>query len=224
MNVGSGLADLVLLPLEQYHKDGRVMRGVRRGAESFVKGTVLEAVRLGARLATGTQVILEQAEGVLGGELPGNITARAVGPERGAESYSSLEESVMLSSTTSLINDGEDNMVSRYASAPNNLRDGLSQAYTGLTEGLTSAAQTILAIPMEVYEPDTNPNSAGGNSGTGGGGGSRPVVKAVPIAILRGAQGATKAIAKTMQGVQVSLGDRENFAEGKYKLPSNSRR
>ncbi|TKY84955.1 hypothetical protein EX895_006035 [Sporisorium graminicola] len=218
VNVGAGLADLVLLPIEQYHRDGRVLKGVQRGATSFAKSTALEAVKLGARLATGTQVILEQAEHVLGGErMRAPVTARAVGPEGEKESYESLSESIMVESV-SAEQQGE-TMVSRYAAQPEDMRDALSQAYSGLTEGLTSAAQTILAIPMEVYEPD-----ADGGRGVEGAARGRPVVKAVPIAILRGARGATQAIAKTMQGVQVTLGDLENVKEGKYKLPGPQRR
>ncbi|KAG8891528.1 autophagy- protein 2, partial [Tulasnella sp. 417] len=66
VNVGSGLADLVLIPIAQYRKDRRLIRGLQRGAKSFVKTTALEAVKLGAKLATGTQVILEEAETLLG--------------------------------------------------------------------------------------------------------------------------------------------------------------
>uniref|UniRef100_V5EVI6 Autophagy-related protein 2 n=1 Tax=Kalmanozyma brasiliensis (strain GHG001) TaxID=1365824 RepID=V5EVI6_KALBG len=223
VNVGAGLADLVLLPIEQYHKDGRVLRGVQRGATSFAKSTALEAVKLGARLATGTQVILEQAEHILGGEMPTALTARAVGPDSSGESYESLSESIMVESMTSEAGVQADNLVSRYASQPDNMRDALSQAYSGLTEGLTSAAQTILAIPMEVYEPDPSGAAGATSGGTSGGGSGRPVVKAVPIAILKGARGATQAIAKTMQGVQVTLGDMENVKEGKYKQPSRGR-
>lgn len=214
VNVGAGLADLVLLPIEQYQRDGRVMRGVQRGAASFARSTALEAVKLGARLATGTQVILEQAEHVLGGEMRVPVTARAVGPEGERQSYESLSESIMVESAVQ----GE-TLVSRYAAQPHDMRDALAQAYSGLTEGLTGAAQTILAIPMEVYEPE-----AGSAAGGGAARGSRPVVKAVPIAILKGARGATQAIAKTMQGVQVTLGDLENVKEGKYKLPGGGQR
>ncbi|GAC97086.1 potential autophagy related protein Atg2 [Pseudozyma hubeiensis SY62] len=221
VNVGAGLADLVLLPIEQYHKDGRVLRGVQRGATSFAKSTALEAAKLGARLATGTQVILEQAEHILGGErMDSSVTARAVGPESG-ESYESLSESVLVESTT--LAPDRDSLVSRYASKPEDMTQALSQAYSGLTEGLTSAAQTILAIPMEVYDPsDARGASGGGGAARGAGSGRGPVVKAVPIAILKGAQGATQAIAKTMQGVQVTLGDLENVKEGKYKLPPST--
>jgi hypothetical protein len=76
VNVGSGVADLVLLPIAQYKKDGRVLRGVQKGTTSFLKSTAMEAIKLGARLATGTQVILEQAENVLGTKDP--VTAEAL--------------------------------------------------------------------------------------------------------------------------------------------------
>ena len=66
VNVGSGVADLILLPIAQYKKDGRIVRGVQKGATAFVKSTAIEAIKMGAKLATGTQVILEQAEGILG--------------------------------------------------------------------------------------------------------------------------------------------------------------
>ena len=122
------------------------------------------------------------------------------------------------------LQEDDERVVSRYASQPDNMRDALTQAYTGLSEGLSSAAQTILAIPMEVYEPDTGVGAGSSGAALGARGGTRPVVKALPIAILRGASGATQAIAKTMQGVQVSLGDSENVRERKYKQPSHRAR
>ena len=45
VNVGSGIADLVLLPIAQYKKDGRVFRGVQKGAQAFVKSTAIEAIK-----------------------------------------------------------------------------------------------------------------------------------------------------------------------------------
>lgn len=214
VNVGAGLADLVLLPIEQYHKDGRVLRGVQRGAAGFAKTTALEAVKLGARLATGTQVILEQAEHILGGErMEESITASAIGPESG-QSFQSLSESVMVERMS------RSGSVSRYAQQPLDMRDALAQAYSGLTDHLTSAAQTILAIPMDVF--DASDLAGAPTTRSSEHTRSRPVVKAVPIAILRGAQGASHAIAKTMQGVQVALGDRQNVDEQKYKLPPHT--
>ncbi|ORZ01123.1 hypothetical protein BCR43DRAFT_434414 [Syncephalastrum racemosum] len=62
VNVGSGVADLVLLPIQQYRKDGRVIRGIQRGTQSFARATAMEAIKLSARFASGAQVILEQAD------------------------------------------------------------------------------------------------------------------------------------------------------------------
>jgi autophagy-related protein 2 len=148
VNVGSGVADLVLLPIAQYKKDGRLVRGVQKGTTAFVKSTAMEAVKLGARLATGTQVILEQAEHVLGGQFRDSITAETlqVSPttedSMGRESGSDEEEAAEL--------------ISKYAEQPMDVKEGVQSAYKSLQRNLNSAAQTILAVPMEVYERSGN--------------------------------------------------------------------
>lgn len=62
VNIGGGLADFVLLPIEQYQKDGRLIKGISRGSKSFLKATTKEAVRLSSKLASGAQVLIENAE------------------------------------------------------------------------------------------------------------------------------------------------------------------
>jgi len=145
INVGSGVADLVLLPISQYKKDGRIVRGMQKGATAFVKSTAIEAIKMGARLATGTQVILEQAENVLGGQF--------------SESYAN--ESFQISTFDDighLSNDPEEesDLISKYAEQPADIRQGVQSAYQSLRRNLNSAAQTILAIPMEAYERSGN--------------------------------------------------------------------
>ncbi|OAD75253.1 hypothetical protein PHYBLDRAFT_100895, partial [Phycomyces blakesleeanus NRRL 1555(-)] len=64
VNLSSGVADLVLLPLQQYRKDGRIIKGsIQKGTHSFARATAIEAINLSARFASGTQVILEHADG-----------------------------------------------------------------------------------------------------------------------------------------------------------------
>lgn len=141
VNVGSGFADLVLLPIAQFKKDGRVVRGLQRGANSFVKSTAMEAIRLGARLATGTQVILEQAEGVIGGQFDQAITTETMQPTAWEDdSRPLLDEDEMA------------DLISKYADQPSDITEGVQSAYKSLRKNLNSAAQTILAVPMEVYE------------------------------------------------------------------------
>jgi autophagy-related protein 2 len=147
VNVGSGVADLVLLPIAQYKRDGRIVRGLQKGAKAFMKSTGMEALKLGARLATGTQVILEQAEDLLGAQFKETITAETVHiePLTVEEEDDAAEGS----------EDAHD-LYSRYAEQPLDAKQGIQSAYTSLRRNLNTAAQTILAVPMEVYERSGN--------------------------------------------------------------------
>jgi autophagy-related protein 2 len=146
VNVGSGLADLVLLPIAQYKKDGRIVRGVQKGATAFVKSTAMEAIKLGARLATGTQVILEQAEGVLGGQFKHSITTETL-----QIPFTNDEFAQQTSDDDEIVD-----VISKYAQQPMDVREGVHSAYRSLQKNFSSAAQTILAVPMEVYERSGN--------------------------------------------------------------------
>ncbi|KAH7889362.1 hypothetical protein F5I97DRAFT_1940745 [Phlebopus sp. FC_14] len=189
VNVGSGVADLVLLPIAQYKKDGRIVRGVQKGTRAFVQSTAMEAIKLGARLATGTQVILEQAESVLGAQ--DSITAETL------QIPYEYEE------------DSDEDVISRYAGQPAGITEGVQSAYRSLQRNLHSAAQTILAVPMEVYERS-------GNEGP-----VRAVVRAVPIAVLKPMIGASEAVGKTLMGLHNTLDPNiRHENQAKYKRRS----
>jgi len=195
VNVGSGVADLVLLPIAQYKKDGRIVRGVQKGTTAFVKSTAMEAIKLGARLATGTQVILEQAEGVLGGQFNHPVTTEALQISPIDDELSGRD-----------IDSSDDDMISKYAEQPIDIREGVQSAYKSLRRNFNSAAQTILAVPMEVYEKS-------GNEGP-----VRSVIRAVPIAVLKPMIGASEAVSKTLLGLQNSLDpNMRHETEAKYK-------
>ncbi|KAJ7581343.1 hypothetical protein C8J56DRAFT_959789 [Mycena floridula] len=199
VNVGSGIADLVLLPIAQYKKDGRIVRGVQKGATAFVKSTAIEAIKLGARLATGTQVILEHAEGVLGSQFKDPVTAETLQIPFLSEEFGQGFES----------SDEEDeagNLISKYAEQPEDLKEGMQTAYRALRKNFNSAAQTILAVPMEVYERS-------GNEGP-----VRSVIRAVPIAVLKPMIGASEAVSKTLFGLHNTLDPNvRHDNEAKYK-------
>lgn len=164
VNVGSGVADLVLLPIAQYKKDGRIMRGVQQGATSFVKTTAIEAITLGARLANGTQIILEQAESLFSNNNNGGLSASGQAELEnslmmrwdGMDDYYEDEDDAREYGYGG--EDGEDMMtmsvadLSRFAHQPTNIQEGLQSAYRSLGKNLGEAAQTILAVPIEVYE------------------------------------------------------------------------
>lgn len=148
VNVGSGVADLVLLPIAQYRKDGRVVRGLQKGTKAFVRSTAMEAVKLGAQLATGTQVILEQAENVLGSGFGDTILAETVSHP--------LEDATDTDAHGWALDEESTDPISRYAEQPVDIREGIQSAYTSMRRNLSSAAQTILAVPMEVFERSGN--------------------------------------------------------------------
>ncbi|KAF8798079.1 hypothetical protein BYT27DRAFT_7203788 [Phlegmacium glaucopus] len=195
VNVGSGVADLILLPIAQYKKDGRIVRGLQKGATAFVKSTAIEAVKMGAKLATGTQVILEQAEDILGGQFEVPITTETLQIPVGED----LSESD---------GDGEStDVISRYAQQPADLKEGIQSAVKSLRRNLSSAAQTILAVPMEVYERSSNEGPV------------RSVVRAVPIAVLKPMIGASEAVSKTLLGLHNTLDPNvRHDNEAKYKF------
>jgi autophagy-related protein 2 len=206
------VADLVLLPISQYRKDGRIVRGVQKGATAFVKSTALEAIKLGARLATGTQVILEQAEGILGGEFDKTITTEALQQQTFGDEFTLPSEEF----------DEDAEHISKYAQQPADIKEGVQSAYKSLSRNLNSAAQTILAVPMEVYERSGNEVShilrgkyRHHNLFQGP---VRSVIRAVPIAILKPMIGATEAVSKTLLGLHNTLDPEVRLEnEAKYK-------
>lgn len=44
------------LPIEQYQKDGRIVRGLQRGANSFTTSTAMAALEITTRLVQAIQV------------------------------------------------------------------------------------------------------------------------------------------------------------------------
>ncbi|KAJ9050559.1 autophagy- protein 2 [Entomophthora muscae] len=124
-NLGSGVADLVLLPFQQFKKDGRIVKGVAKGVASFARSTTSEAVHVSASLVMGAQVILERADTLL----------------RPPSSPSSPRTSRP-----------ETRTVSKYANQPENINEGMEFAYRSLRQNIGTAARTVLAVPFEVTE------------------------------------------------------------------------
>ena len=59
IHVAHGIKDLFWLPVEQYKKDGRIVRGLQRGATSFSTSTVMSLLELTNRMVQSVQVGLE---------------------------------------------------------------------------------------------------------------------------------------------------------------------
>ena len=136
VNVGSGVRDLVVVPMREYRKDGRVMRSLQKGAFAFAKTTTTELAKLGAKLAVGTQTVLQNAEGIL--------APHTTSSSEGAHLSESPPE--------------ERAMISPYADQPIGVVQGLRGAYRHLERDLLLARDAIVAVPGEIMES----GSAGG--------------------------------------------------------------
>ncbi|KAL2812517.1 hypothetical protein BJX63DRAFT_244432 [Aspergillus granulosus] len=129
VNVGSGVKDLVAVPMREYRKDGRIVRSIQKGAFAFAKTTSNELIKLGAKLALGTQNVLQGAE-----ELLTTPAGQPVGDEE---------------------DDGSDEgakKISLYADQPVGVVQGLRGALRGLERDLLLTRDAIIAVPGEIAE------------------------------------------------------------------------
>jgi autophagy-related protein 2 len=177
VNVGSGLRDLVHVPIREYKKDGRIVRSLQKGVYAFAKNTTSEVARLGAKVAIGTQSLLEGAEVFLN-------------PHTGP---SSRHQSLDWEGEDPSSDSEEPRAVSNYASQPIGVRAGLRSAVRHLERDLLTARDAVIAIPAEVMEE---------GSGTGV---ARALARHAPTVILRPALGATKAVSNALLGVGNAL-------------------
>ena len=56
MLIAQGVVDFVWLPVQQYQQDGRVVRGLQRGATSLASSTGMATVELTTRLMQTIEV------------------------------------------------------------------------------------------------------------------------------------------------------------------------
>jgi autophagy-related protein 2 len=123
VDVTSGVRDLIAVPIREYRKDGRIVRSIQKGAFAFAKTTATELVNLGAKMAIGTQQILQNTEELL---VP-------------REQQGDLGE-----------DDEGRKQISLYADQPIGIKQGLRTAYASLERDLLIARDAIVAVPGEV--------------------------------------------------------------------------
>ncbi|KAF2033178.1 hypothetical protein EK21DRAFT_109311 [Setomelanomma holmii] len=132
VNVGSGMRDLVVVPMREYKKDGRIVRSLQKGVYAFAKNTTSEVARLGAKVAIGTQTLLEGAEALLA-------------PQTSSPNRATLHDDDAEPETS-------ERAVSHYANQPLGVRAGLQSAARHLERDLLTARDAVIAIPAEVME------------------------------------------------------------------------
>ncbi|BES90892.1 autophagy-specific gene 2 [Nesidiocoris tenuis] len=127
-----GVRDLFWLPIEQYQKDGRIVRGLQRGANSFTTSTAIAALELTARIVQAIQSIAEAAFDMVS---PGPSVRRVNGAKlKKPHSYSH----------------------------PADIREGVANAYILVKEGLGETAETIVRVASAEAEQKGAVGAVGG--------------------------------------------------------------
>ena len=179
VNVGNGVRDLVVVPMREYKKDGRIVRSLQKGVFAFAKNTTSEVARLGAKVAIGTQNLLEGAETFLG---PQSSSPRSPSALHEWDEFDTADAS-----------EDEPRAVSNYANQPLGVKAGMRSAARHLERDLLTAKDAVIAIPAEVMEEGTGLGMA------------KVIARRAPTIILKPALGATKAVSNALLGVGNAL-------------------
>ncbi|XP_061156845.1 autophagy-related protein 2 homolog B isoform X1 [Syngnathus typhle] len=128
-----GFRDLVWLPIEQYRKDGRIVRGFQRGTASFGTSTAMAALELTNRMVRTIQAAAETAYDMVSPVTTEKDTKRVK-----RFSHYGL------------------------AHQPVDLREGVAKAYTVVKEGITDTALTIYDTATREHEQRGMTGAVGG--------------------------------------------------------------
>ncbi|KYQ88667.1 hypothetical protein DLAC_10845 [Tieghemostelium lacteum] len=220
IHIGESLANLVILPYEQYKKDGKLFRGLKKGTTTFLKNLTIETLSVGAKVAIGTQGLLEIADNVLSKNSPSSspsLTQRSLPNTPSSLLNVNNNNNILLNNNSalhSMANSPKLNIItftpthssSKLSDQPMDTREGIQHAYESVSRELKSTVQTIIAIPMKEYH----------QKGTKGY--VKSIVKAVPIAIIRPMIGITEGVSKTLLGVRNHIDPQKKIEmDNKYK-------
>ena len=125
VNVGSGVIDLVMIPVNELRNEGRLLKGLKDGASSFLKSLAMEAIDITTSLAIGAQSLLESVDSALTAAAADKI-ARVHGKwrRRGAGRRDRRRGDVRMPKKRN-----------KRAGQPSGYHDGLRQAYAALSRG-----------------------------------------------------------------------------------------
>ncbi|KAI0238533.1 hypothetical protein LSAT2_010742, partial [Lamellibrachia satsuma] len=123
-----GVRDLFWMPVEQYQRDGRIMRGLQRGAHSFVTCTAMSALELTNRVVQGVQFAGEVAYDMLAAR------ARSVRCRLKHRQHRYRYQ------------------LQPHFDAPADMREGVANAYMVVREGIKGTAANIVKVAVEEHE------------------------------------------------------------------------
>ncbi|XP_043255081.1 autophagy-related protein 2 homolog A [Colletes gigas] len=177
-----GIRDLFWMPIEQYQKDGRIIRGLQRGANSFTTSTAMATLELTSKLIYAIQSTAETAYDMVS---PGPSVRHK--------------------------NRGQKGRRKRY-NQPLDIREGMTNAYLLVKEGLGETANQLVRVASEEHEQK-------GVSGAVGG-----VLRQIPPTVMKPIILVTEATSNVIGGMQSQLvPDARREAAQKWRQDSDEK-
>ena len=190
VNIGAGVRDVVAIPIREYRKDGRIVRSIQKGAFHFGKTTASELARFGAKVAIGTQTILEGAEELLSPATASSSSRPSVGRRISSDpTWQDFDHEE---------DEREPRSISAYANQPANVFAGLRSAQSQLEHDLLTAKGALIAVQGEIMD------------GNGPGAAASAIARHAPIVLLRPVIGGARALGTALLGVGNQI-DRSNL-------------
>ncbi|XP_041353099.1 autophagy-related protein 2 homolog A-like isoform X2 [Gigantopelta aegis] len=178
VQIFQGVKDLFWLPVEQYRKDGRIVRGIQRGASSFTTSTAMALLELTNKVVQSIQWIAELTYDMLS---PGP-SVRVAGTRRHKHAR---------------------------RGQPLDIREGMTNAYIVVREGITDTAGNLVRAATEEQEQKGFTGAVGG------------VLRQIPPTIIQPVIIASEATSKVLGGMRNQLRpeakkeDEEKWRDGK---------
>ncbi|CAI4049477.1 Atg2p SKDI_14G0890 [Saccharomyces kudriavzevii IFO 1802] len=217
MAIGSGVKTLVTVLMSEYKQEGHLGKSLKKGGNVFMKTATGDFVKLGVKLTSGTQAILENTEELFGGVGSNGrmYDTSKTGTSGGGDTDAAavldldtiLEEDQLVGSKYSRIKDheptavvidmsssenrNEPKIVSLYADQPLDATTGLKEAYSSLEKHMHIAYDAVWRAKGQMKD-----DKRGGPSAA-----AVYVARAAPVAIIRPLIGATEAVSKALQGI-----------------------
>ncbi|KAL3814219.1 hypothetical protein ACJIZ3_015487 [Penstemon smallii] len=203
VSVGSGAAKLVSLPVKNYKKDHRLLKGMQRGTIAFLRSISLEAIGLGVHLAAGAHNILLQAEYILTSIPPSvpwpveSILSTNVRTNQPKDAQQGIQQ---LSRKYNLLHHLFDSSscsrqeFSQVFSPNEDLKFVCWQACQSISDGLGKSASALVQTPLKRYQ-----------HGAGMGSALTTAAQAAPAAAIAPASAAARAMHCALLGFRNSL-------------------
>ena len=233
-SIGSDVQTFVTVLLDDYKSGQPMTTSLRKNGNVFLKTTTGDFIKLGVKLSSGTQAILESAEAKLGGQ---GINGRRVdsGDKKEEAMIEQLSQSVLdysklvqqdqlVGGTNPRVNQHEPSalviepgmkpgdevkIISLYADQPLDIHQGLEEAYASLEKHLNVAYDTVWKNRQQNQDEDSDAIVAAVSA-----------MKVAPIAIIRPLIGVTEALSKTFQGISNQV-DKQNIRKVNDKYKTN---